>query len=127
MKFEGMLTPEEAEREWGIPRSGELVITPQLSSKSKASQQSKNQPSGNGQKMQENSPQSEESNSAINKEQTQDEQRLANQEEEESELLDTIHVMKRRLLMLRRQKARPDLIKELSKRLKDMQDQLEST
>lgn len=77
--------------------------------------------------MQENSPQSEESNSAINKEQTQDEQRLANQEEEESELLDTIHVMKRRLLMLRRQKARPNLIKELSKRLKDMQDQLEST
>jgi hypothetical protein len=73
MKFEGILTPEEAEKEWGIPRSGELVITPQLSSKSKASQQSKNQPSENGQKMPENSPQSEESNLATSKDETQDE------------------------------------------------------
>ncbi|MFN6161667.1 MAG: hypothetical protein ACK6DC_22825 [Planctomycetota bacterium] len=72
MKFLGILTPEEAEREWGIPRSGELVITPQLSSKSKASQQNKNQPSENGQKMPGNSPQSEESNLATNEELTQD-------------------------------------------------------
>jgi hypothetical protein len=68
MKFGKILTPEEAEREWGIPQSGELVITPMSSSSSKASQSSKSQPSGNGQKTQENSPQSERSMLKVNDE-----------------------------------------------------------
>jgi hypothetical protein len=47
--------------------------------------------------------------------------------EDEEERLDTIHVLKRRLLMLQRNGARPDLIQKLSKQLKDIQDQSEST
>ena len=48
MKFLGILTPEEAERDWGIPRNGDLVITIGLSSKSKKTPGGKNLPSRNG-------------------------------------------------------------------------------
>ncbi len=48
MKFLGVLTPEEAERDWGISRNGDLVITSGLSAKSKTSPTGKNLPSQNG-------------------------------------------------------------------------------
>ena len=47
--------------------------------------------------------------------------------EDQEELLDSIHVTQKRLLMLRRNGAQPALIEEWSRRLKDMQSQLEST
>lgn len=48
MPYLGTLTPEEAERDWGISRNGDLVITSGLSSRSKTSPASKNPPSQNG-------------------------------------------------------------------------------
>jgi hypothetical protein len=62
-------------------------------------------------------------NSDSNNPQTQDK----DTPQDEDEILDTIHALRRRLLMLQRNKARPDLIEKLFKQLKDMQDQSEST
>lgn len=48
MGYLGMLTPEQAELEWGIRRSGELVITPISDSKSVPSSVRRSKPSSDG-------------------------------------------------------------------------------
>jgi hypothetical protein len=107
MKFGKVLTPEEALKEWGVPLEGELVITPQSSSKSKTSRQSKNQPSENGQKRQENLPQSEESNLATNEEPPRDDDPNRPETEEDAIRAEAI----RRLRVLHLAKGRPDQTK----------------
>lgn len=64
MTFLGVLTPEEAERDWGISRNGDLVITSGLSRKSKTSPSSKSNPSASGSEKPEILAASEASNSA---------------------------------------------------------------
>jgi hypothetical protein len=64
MKFLGVLTPEEAERDWGISRNGDLVITSGLSAKSKTSPSGKSNPSATGSKTPESKAPSEASNPA---------------------------------------------------------------
>lgn len=64
MPYLGTLTPEEAERDWGISRNGDLVITSGLSSKSKKSPGGKNPPSAGGSEKPESLAESAGSNSA---------------------------------------------------------------